>query len=570
MSGISDFRAQHPEYNDMSDQQLADALYSKFYSDMPRAQFDAKMGISAQAAQPSQTSESLGLYQGVSKVLDNAATGVRALANTIPIPFTGHADQNGRYTEMRLGDAVDEAAKLLGFPSADDAKAAHQAYIASQQQKGIVPGKIGEIGGEILATLPAAAELGPMAAGALAGALSTDSNTPLGVVEDTGLGAIGGKVGDTLIRGASKVISPVISGAVQKLTSEGIPLTIGQRLGGLAKSVEDKLTGFAGIGDQISARRAEGVAGLNKAVANRILGKVGEKLPPDVEPGHELTDYVATTLGDKYDALLPQMTGKLDGDFLNAVDGIKSAARDSTLPDAQMARLNDLIKTQILDKSYQAGGELDGQTLKGIQEQLGDLASGLKSDPGYDNRTLGGYVSKLRDAVNGMLERSNPDLAPKLRKINSAYADYVKLRAAQKSVTGDQGFTPKQLQTAIRQSDRSAGKGAFARGKSSMQDLADAASEVLPSRSGDSGTAGRNALFNPLEWPAAAAGYVSGHALYSPASQRVLNALISRESSAKANAIAELLRRYGRVPAVDLNALALSGAAPTITQVSDR
>lgn len=50
MAGLADFRAQHPEYNDMSDTALADALYRKFYSDMPREQFDQRMGVAPQIA----------------------------------------------------------------------------------------------------------------------------------------------------------------------------------------------------------------------------------------------------------------------------------------------------------------------------------------------------------------------------------------------------------------------------------------------------------------------------------------------------------------------------------------
>lgn len=45
MPSIQDIRAQYPQYNDMSDGQLADALHSKFYADMPRDQFDAKIGL---------------------------------------------------------------------------------------------------------------------------------------------------------------------------------------------------------------------------------------------------------------------------------------------------------------------------------------------------------------------------------------------------------------------------------------------------------------------------------------------------------------------------------------------
>ena len=41
MPTIQEIRAQYPQYADMSDKQLSDAMYSKFYSDMPRAKFDS-------------------------------------------------------------------------------------------------------------------------------------------------------------------------------------------------------------------------------------------------------------------------------------------------------------------------------------------------------------------------------------------------------------------------------------------------------------------------------------------------------------------------------------------------
>ena len=48
MPTIADIRQQFPQYGDLSDQQLADGMYGKFYSDIPRAEFDAKIGIAPQ------------------------------------------------------------------------------------------------------------------------------------------------------------------------------------------------------------------------------------------------------------------------------------------------------------------------------------------------------------------------------------------------------------------------------------------------------------------------------------------------------------------------------------------
>ena len=43
-SRLAEFRQKYPQYDDMSNADLADALYRKFYSDMPREQFNAKIG----------------------------------------------------------------------------------------------------------------------------------------------------------------------------------------------------------------------------------------------------------------------------------------------------------------------------------------------------------------------------------------------------------------------------------------------------------------------------------------------------------------------------------------------
>lgn len=50
MPTIQEVRAQYPQYSDMSDADLAGALHKKFYSDIPRAEFDKKIGLAV--AQP--------------------------------------------------------------------------------------------------------------------------------------------------------------------------------------------------------------------------------------------------------------------------------------------------------------------------------------------------------------------------------------------------------------------------------------------------------------------------------------------------------------------------------------
>ena len=42
-SPLQEFRRQYPEYNDLADRVLADRLYQKYYSDMPRKEFDRRV-----------------------------------------------------------------------------------------------------------------------------------------------------------------------------------------------------------------------------------------------------------------------------------------------------------------------------------------------------------------------------------------------------------------------------------------------------------------------------------------------------------------------------------------------
>lgn len=69
MPTLADIRQQYPQYSDLSDEALAGALHKKFYSDMPRDQFDAKIGYTPKAGTPTfrakPASEREGTYRAV-------------------------------------------------------------------------------------------------------------------------------------------------------------------------------------------------------------------------------------------------------------------------------------------------------------------------------------------------------------------------------------------------------------------------------------------------------------------------------------------------------------------------
>lgn len=50
MASIAEIRQKYPQYQDLTDRQLADAIYAKSYSDMPKAEFDFRIGMTTPAA----------------------------------------------------------------------------------------------------------------------------------------------------------------------------------------------------------------------------------------------------------------------------------------------------------------------------------------------------------------------------------------------------------------------------------------------------------------------------------------------------------------------------------------
>lgn len=340
-----------------------------------------------------------------------------------------------------------------------------------------------------------------------------------------------------------RAVSGVVRGraarpAVQLLEAEGIPLTTGQRVGNAAMRAEDKLMSVPITGDRIIARRREGIEHLNYAALNRALRPLGAQVPNNIPPGREAVEFVYTTLSDGYDALLPNLTGSVDRRLVVDVARVINAAT-RTLPADHVNQLRAIVGGQL----NQRGGQmvLSGQVLKGIESELGRVSTGLRSDPSWNNRELGQYVEDVLTATRRMIQRNNPRYAGRLRALNEGWHNYrIAARAAASQGAENGVFTPAQLSAAVKASDRSIGKTRFARGAASMQDLSDAAKEVMPSRVPNSGTTDRalaTAGFGYIMNPAVPATLLTGAAAYTRPGQAAVNGLVFNRP-AGANALA--------------------------------
>lgn len=428
----------------------------------------------------------------------------------------------------------------------------------------------GQIGGGVLTggalikgagMIPSFAKANPYlqgaAVGGAAGALTPTETGVSGmeaiqeIPQKVGMGALGGAGGTAIGRGVANVVAPKLNEAAQKLIGEGVNLTPGQMMGGALRKIEDKLTSVPLLGELIDYSRTKGIEEFNKAAYKRALAPIGGKLPS--ETGRAGVESVKTQISDAYNTLLPKMTFVPDQPLFDSLTALPKTVVG--LPKAEGKIVADNVK-DIIQKYTPENGLISGNSFKAIEEDISKLASAYKGARGTDAFIGDAYKNALGQVRAG-LARSNPDYADELNKINTAFANYARIRKAGSMANTQELITPSQMAAAVKAADESAGKGATATGKALMQDLSDAGVEILPSKIPDSGTAGRSALVSALLGAGGASSYqafptvtavgagLAGTAAlpYLPGARNALTTLVGkRPESAKklADAIREL------------------------------
>lgn len=409
---------------------------------------------------------------------------------------------------MGARQVLDAGAEGLASLFGDRQRAAQvnqQALDAYKQKYGEIPGSdvargIGQ-GVTTAAALPvrAAGVVGSALQGAGQGAI-TNALTPAYGVSDqnyaqTKLNQVkeGAQTGAILGGGAAglgKLFGPTAS--AEALRAEGVTPTIGQQMGGMFKTLEEKATSLPILGDAIRMAQGAGLDDFNRAIYNRILAPIGITYKGPV--GQKGIANVGDKLSQAYDSLLPQMAPSMvDAPFLQGANQLQSMLR-STPQAAQ--RFNAIYQNEVLNKITE-GGTLPPTALKSVEQRLNYFGRNLKASGDPDQRMAGDAVMELMAGLRDMAARSNPDLAPKLQAINKGWAQLVQLENAAKgtAVARREGVvTPANYLKGIQQGDLSQRDRVFTRGQAMNQDLAQAADKTLSNTYPDSGTPGRAIL----------------------------------------------------------------------------
>lgn len=289
------------------------------------------------------------------------------------------------------------------------------------------------------------------------------------------LGAAGGVIGGAVVKGAGKVLNPVVSAAEQKLTDLGVKLTPGQLIGPTARDVEAFATNLFGVGPSISTAKQRAVQSFNKGVINKTLAKIDDKLP-ETAVGRDAILYAADQVSNAYDDVLSKMNFELN--FKTSSD-VLTALNKARLPSTEeKTKALELVNSLALSKFDKQ--TLTGAEYKQIETELRQEATNYLKSESPSNKNIGNALKEVLNVFKKELAAQNPKQTSKLRRIDAAYGDLEVIQTAAANSGAENGiFTPKQYQTAVRQRDVTRNKKSFARGTARGQDVSDAALDIM-------------------------------------------------------------------------------------------
>ena len=355
-------------------------------------------------------------------------------------------------------------------------------------------------GSEIIGSLPTAiaggfglAKAGLSAiksAGAMGGAyggFATDSSDPVDKAIGTTIGGLTG--------GAFQKVAPFATEGAKNLIKKGVPLTVGQTVGGGLKKIEEALTSVPFMGSPISNAFKRSKQGFDKVVFEEVLEplkKLGinpkEKLK-DIS-GRDLYNTTEKIISDQYEILLPKLNmpnkailqNRLDDIILNEVEVLPKNLQNQFL-----VKLDRIVYKNFVN------GKISGEGYKDSISKIRTEIRNFKKSQEPLNQDMANSFRAVENEMVEILKDTNPTKKLSLDLIDQSFKRLLPVERAVISAEGGE-FTADQLLRSIKSGDQSLRKKSYARGEADMQPLAEAGQNTIKQRLANSGTSDRNLL----------------------------------------------------------------------------
>src|SRR6185503_14269659 len=429
MPTIQEIRSKYPQYDDMSDMQLADALHTKYYSDIPKDQYYEKIGMK-------QPSNEMGF---LNKLPRNIAAGTAELGrNLLNIPAALHLPYAERFEPFNYGSALGIKEPTL----ADSLIQSLAQYAPGFAIPGVGLGRAGQA----ISKIPKVGSfLSEAASQAIPQGLfgATQNENP---IEGFQKEATGAAIGTGIGRGIEKVANKLLPANLFKTPlskkelvrayqqTKGTNTDIGNLIDNptLQKLYENKLVKYSSEPYGIMQKTAEQVTNRGSRILSKLLGEhspedIPEKLTESLLQAHTKHRAFKNDIYNAVDDLAQKENLKLAlPNFAKKAQNYMAAIEDTNIlkhePESR-AILNKLINYAHPVKEIKKTGAIlspKGEPLINIAEQkfptlkeanilkgkLGHYAKifGESSDPAQ--RNMSGIFHNLSRTLKGDIESS--------------------------------------------------------------------------------------------------------------------------------------------------------------------
>lgn len=448
MTILSDFRKKYPQYDDMSDIDLAKAMHKKFYSDMPEHEFAVKIGLVTQDQAMAKINPDTMQPEGVPEFKPVGVEGYD--------PKTGEVNK-GLDAAGTFAAAMPEGVPIAG-PLLDKAAMSASAGIGS-----LISGDpYAKVKGEMEGMKAAGNEAHPIAhlGGNIAGAVATLG--PIGGTEAGGyaLGMKGASLGGRVLRsslsgGAINATDTLARGG--SLGDAGQSGLIGGALGAVLPSVGNAITKgaskVAGAFNKATPRITADTLNANKAAAYDLSEKAGVMVKPSGMK--ELATKIVKDLTDHgFDpgnepgamgALKRIQQNENSNVTLKGLDTIRKVASNGYIAGNKS---NNKVISQIINRIDELIDTADPQHFAGLSTKIGTQALKVARQFAHRARKLETVEKFARNGEAIGNSQINQDVEGATRR---------QVRTLLTNDAKGRGFTPAELKAAEKASSMTTG-----------------------------------------------------------------------------------------------------------------
>jgi len=341
MATLAEFRLQNPAYNSVPDVKLADALYSKFYSSMPKMDFYKQIGLGAEGMIPgaenviTQPTPEVSTKDRIMGAIETPAALAGAVGSGITAPVAGLVGTlgSGKYGTPEGIQAGEQAAQWARSqfyqPRTQTARQALGAVSSAMEPLvGALPPTLGSLGSTGNAMLPAA-----MAQAGVASRPAFNAMANLAAREQPAMQGMGA---------ANTAAQAMREERLQRLN---IPSTLGERTQDVTQQAFESTVrrgGIAGVDEEVKKKLAGQLQDFGETQKQAIVNNF-ERMTQ--ETGAEVADpTMVRRVGQIVDkALNEEYTKKFDAykDLYNKAD-----TAGETLQEVSYQALDDYISKQ--------------------------------------------------------------------------------------------------------------------------------------------------------------------------------------------------------------------------------